>query len=210
MGKKADGQNTYPVALDYFVFKCRQIESAGLDMSLKSENPTNNGVWFRFHHGFSMRSYGEKITVTLTPDNAGTLVQIHSECGMPTQLVDYGMNKKNVASLFQYFEDGMQFAGSPAPQNFQAPPSAPIPPAPQNFQAPPDAPAPQSFQTPPDAPAPQSFQTPPDAPAPQSFQAPPAPGIGTPPAFVFCTNCGKKHPGGTRFCNSCGTKLKSL
>ena len=65
-----------------------------LDMSLKSENPTNTGVWFRIHHGMSMVSYGEKIAVTLTPDGNGTHVHILSECGMPTQLVDYGETAK--------------------------------------------------------------------------------------------------------------------
>jgi len=37
--------------------------------------------------GFSLRSWGEKISVHV--DEAGT-VQVTSECLMPTQIVDYG------------------------------------------------------------------------------------------------------------------------
>ena len=162
MAKKADGQNTYPVNINYFAEKCRSIESSGLNLSLKSENPTESGVWFRIHHGMSMASYGEKITITLTPTPGGTNVHILSECGMPTQVIDYGKNKKNVAVIFKYFEDGMQSAGV-------VPSSAPQQTAPQTQMQQQTAPQQQ--------------------------------------AFMFCKNCGKKLPAGSRFCNACGTKL---
>ena len=76
-----------------------------LNLELKSENPLPTGVWYRFHHGMSMASYGEKITVTLNAMNDGSLqVTIHSECGMPTQVVDWGKNKSNVEVIFNYLE----------------------------------------------------------------------------------------------------------
>ena len=51
----------------------------------------------------SFVSYGEKITVTLTYlGEDKTQIDIVSECGMPTQIIDYGKNKKNVNAIFDY------------------------------------------------------------------------------------------------------------
>ena len=110
MAKRAEDRKTYNgVPMDYFVQKCRAIDGAGLNVSLKSENPGDNGsMWFRVHHGMTMTSYGEKITITLTPAANGTDVHILSECAMPTQLVDYGKNKQNCAAIFGYFDNGIQ------------------------------------------------------------------------------------------------------
>ncbi len=127
MAKKADGQNIYPANINFFADKCRNIAQAGLNMELKSENPQGNGVWFRIHHGMSFASYGEKITITLTPQGNSTHIHILSECGMPTQLVDYGKNKSNVTLLFQYLEQGMPIG---APQPAPAAPQAKVQPDP--------------------------------------------------------------------------------
>lgn len=187
MARKADGQKLYPVPISFFVEKCRAIETAGLELSFKSENPTETGVWYRFHHGMSMKSYGEKITVTLTPSAGGTDVHILSECGMPTQLMDMGKNKSNVEQLFQYFEWGMPVSGGAVPPVIPAV-------APQSAPAPAPAPTIPPQQTP--APAP--------APAPTAPQPAPAP-----EAFIFCTQCGKKHAASARFCSACGNELRS-
>ena len=110
----------YPFQIMYFVEKLRNINNAGLNLVLKSENPNGTGVWFRIHHGATMTSWGEKITVTLTPQGEGTVVDIISECGMPTQIVDWGKNASNVNAVFRYLE-----AGLPAPTPAQAPVQAP-------------------------------------------------------------------------------------
>lgn len=76
-----------------------------LNLELKSENPSFSGVWYRFHHGVSFSSWGEKITITLTAaDPSSTQVEIYSECGMPTQMIDFGKNKRVVCNLFEYIE----------------------------------------------------------------------------------------------------------
>lgn len=125
MARRADEKRSYPVNINYFADKSRNINSAGLNLSFQSENPTpDGGVWFRIIHGMSFSSYGEKITITLTPTPTGTDVHILSECGMPTQLVDYGKNKSNVQVIFNYLEQGMPMAGAyAAPQ--AAPQAAP-------------------------------------------------------------------------------------
>lgn len=76
--------------------------SSPLNVEMKSENPAPWGIWFRFHHGMSAVSWGEKITITLTPTSPSTtLLQIHSECGMPTQVIDWGKNKSVVCNVYE-------------------------------------------------------------------------------------------------------------
>ena len=130
MAAKAQEGRVYPVAMDFVLWKLRTIDSSNLNVSLKSENNDPNGsIWFRIHHGMSMTSYGEKITVTVTPQQGGTGIHILSECGMPTQIIDYGKNKKNVAAIFRYLEDGMNAAppAQYAPQPVEQPVQPPVP-----------------------------------------------------------------------------------
>ena len=102
---KSQDSKFYLVPLSYFMEKLRAIGRSNLNVKLVSENPEANGVtWFRIHHGFSFFSYGEKITVTLSPRDGGTNVHILSECGMPTQIIDYGKNSRNVKAIFDYLE----------------------------------------------------------------------------------------------------------
>ena len=127
MAAQAQERRQYAAPIAFFVDKVRLIGSAGLNLSITSENPTPEGVWFRILHGGSYKSYGEKITITLTPTPAGTDILIHSECGMPTQLFDGGKNKSNVAVIFRYLEAGMP---QPAPLPVQQPaPVQPVAPA---------------------------------------------------------------------------------
>ena len=132
MGAKAEDVRTYDrVPMSFFLGKCRAIESGGLNVALKSENSEKDGrVWFRIHHGMTMMSYGEKITITLLPYGSGTRVHVHSTCGLPTQVIDYGKNRQNVNNIFKYLEDGIASAAAaiqsqrtvaPQPQRTVAP-----------------------------------------------------------------------------------------
>ncbi len=92
-----------------------------LNLELKSENPTSTGVWFRFHHGTTFSSWGEKITVTLTPLPSNiTKVDVKSECGMPTQVVDWGKNRQNVCNILEYIEKQLSSCGTAATTVVQA------------------------------------------------------------------------------------------
>lgn len=101
-----------------------------LRVLMKSENPTPTGVWYRFHHGTSFTSWGEKITITLTPLAANlTQVDIHSECGMPTQVIDWGKNKQVVCNVYEYLEANAPYAPvAPATPTAPAAPMAPAQP----------------------------------------------------------------------------------
>lgn len=197
MAKKSDERRSYPVNINFFVDKCRNIDSAGLRVNLKSENPTpDGGVWFRILHGMSAASYGEKITVTLTPTPSGTDVHVLSECGMPTQLIDYGKNKSNVQAVFGYLEAGMPAGGMyAAPQYSQPQPQQySQPQAPQPQPAPADA---QRF-------AQQQFNQTPVQQYAQAPQPQPAPAQ----QVFYCPQCGRPHNADANFCGGCGTRLK--
>ena len=146
MAHQAEMQKDYNVAITYFIQKMRAIESSDLRFIFKSENPAEGGsVWFRLHSGMSAKSYGEKITITLRPTAVGTNVHIHSECGLPTQLMDLGKNKSNCEEIFRYLEQGIAAmpaaAAAPAPAYTAAPAPAPMP-------APAPAPAPMTGTSP--------------------------------------------------------------
>lgn len=87
--------------------------SKELNLELKSENPMLDYIWFRFHHGTTMLSWGEKITITLTETgDSSTKVDILSECGMPTQIIDYGKNKQNVCNIYEYLQRNVSVSQS--------------------------------------------------------------------------------------------------
>lgn len=101
-----------------------------LNIEMKSENPMPNGVWYRFHHGVSFTSWGEKITITLTPASpTATNVHIKSECGMPTQVIDWGKNKQVVCNVYECMERNLhKFLNfTPPTQPEQTPSPAPMP-----------------------------------------------------------------------------------
>lgn len=101
MARSATDERIIDLPIELIIGRMRTVGSES-NFALRSENPTPTGVWFRVHHGASMASWGEKITITLTPMGQQTKVNIFSECGMPTQLIDYGKNRKVVNYLFDF------------------------------------------------------------------------------------------------------------
>ena len=58
------------------------------------------GVVFFLQNEVSMKSWGEDITVHMSIyDDTRTLVEMESKSSLPTQLVDMGKNKQNVALI---------------------------------------------------------------------------------------------------------------
>ena len=99
----------YTIQPEYFFEVLRNPYFArALNIELKSENMTPGGLWYRFHHGTSFTSWGEKITVTVLSLQGGmTQVTVHSECGMPTQVFDWGKNSSNVTAIFNQLEQAV-------------------------------------------------------------------------------------------------------
>ncbi len=115
MARSFRNSKVYNAPVSYFADMTRAIGGAGYNFKVTSENPTPTGVWFRIIHGMSAMSYGEKITVTITANGPQTNVEVFSECGMPTQLVDGGKNASNVNLIFKYFESNLTSATAAAP-----------------------------------------------------------------------------------------------
>ncbi len=73
------------------------------ELDFKSEKPNGDGVICYFGKGVTFSSWGEDISIYVTPIGFGMVrIDIHSECSMPTQLVDWGKNKQNVDNISQY------------------------------------------------------------------------------------------------------------
>ena len=103
-----------------------------LNIEMKSENFTNNGVWYRFHHGVTFTSWGERITITLIAEGPYTTrIDLHSVCGMPTQIIDWGKNKRNIKAIFEYIEKNIGAYCGVMP----AAPAQPMPQEPPQLQA---------------------------------------------------------------------------
>lgn len=78
----------------------RNIANINRAYTYSSESAYQNGCRVNLSRGMSMTSWGEKITVTLLPVNEyQTGVTVYSECAMPTQIIDWGKNKENVAAI---------------------------------------------------------------------------------------------------------------
>ncbi len=97
-----------------------------MNLKLEAENANGTSVWYQFSHGVSMTSWGEKVTVMLTPIAADRLrVDIYSECCMPTQIIDWGKNKKNVNKILQYITSYLPHYQTTCPAT-PAEPTAPV------------------------------------------------------------------------------------
>ena len=128
----ASHQNTYVlnVGIERIINVIKSSRfSSYLNIEMKSENPAVDGVWYRFHHGGSFSSWGEKITITLNRiSNVSTSMIIHSECGMPTQVIDWGKNQQNVCNIYEYIERELATNQYNAPSpSFVAPTASPSP-----------------------------------------------------------------------------------
>ena len=103
MAAHAQEQRVYRAGLMDLVYKIRALPQYVKGYSIVSEGAYQNGCCFRLQRTISAASWGEDISLTILPVDAyNCSVQIYSECSMPTQLVDMGRNKKNVAELFAY------------------------------------------------------------------------------------------------------------
>ena len=73
----------------------------GLTYMMSSKEFGN--IYYRFSHGATFASWGEIITITLTPINSSaTSLSIQSQCASPMQVVDWGKNQSMVASIYNY------------------------------------------------------------------------------------------------------------
>ncbi len=91
--------------LMFLVQRTRTIQG----FSIKGEFPDGlNGVIFKLSAGVSFSSWGENVDIHMFPYNEQqTMIEIKSECDLPTQIVDWGKNRHNVEDIMRYLLNGI-------------------------------------------------------------------------------------------------------
>lgn len=105
MGAKASDKVLVTGQLMYLVERLRSVQG----FYIKQEIPDDKGgVVFQMGHSMSWLSWGENISVNMYPySDQQTVVDIKSECAMPTQIFDWGQNRQNVNDIMKYLLYGL-------------------------------------------------------------------------------------------------------
>lgn len=115
MAAKFEQTKIFSLPMQDFLAELRSSRfTSTLNFKFKSENQSSTGIWYRFHHGVSLTSWGEKITITLTPVANTTQITVLSECGLPTQIIDLGKNRAVVCNIFEHLEKYVKPGSVPA------------------------------------------------------------------------------------------------
>ena len=78
-----------------------------LKFSFKEKSCSQEKRQFVFNHGVSFTSWGESIAITAVRIEDGVEVEVFSQALMPTQIIDFGKNKKNVKLVFDYITNNL-------------------------------------------------------------------------------------------------------
>lgn len=82
--------------------------STSLKMKYRSGGVFPNGANYIFLHDVNLSSWGENVNINIIPMGENSLkVDISSECALPTQIIDWGQNKKNVDKIFNYISQNL-------------------------------------------------------------------------------------------------------
>ena len=106
MAAQAQATRIYQIPIDTIAAELRNPRlSQSLSFTFNGEFPVMGGACFKYHRGVSFTSWGENITVTLLMLQPGvTQVNVHSECSLPTQIIDWGHNDQNTNGIFQHID----------------------------------------------------------------------------------------------------------
>lgn len=95
--EQADFTVNRPV-LEVWGYLIKQPSIAGI----KVDNIDYSRYQIKLSKGFTLMSYGENITISFFDAGGVTRIIAESKPKMPTQLIDGGINKKNVDSIYQF------------------------------------------------------------------------------------------------------------
>jgi hypothetical protein len=93
-----------PVTHDWIAYGCAH---AGFSRPFYSAD-ARGAIW-RCSSSISLASWGDEISITWVAQNA---VHIRSQCGMPTQCIDWGRNTTNVRKFVTTLVTAMQGPGA--------------------------------------------------------------------------------------------------
>jgi len=206
MGASFKNQQAFPCSVQQMVAVikdpafCKKLNLKAVEVARENvgeEPQEQNNIAFDFTHGATFTSWGENITVTLTPgENNGTCVEVYSVCVEEQQMIDAGKNKSNTKRILAYIEKALknqETAMQAAAYQAAAVQSA--------YQAAAQNAALQAAQPPvapvyPVQPVPPVYPVQPVPPA-QPMQP-------VVPQRRFCIHCGQPLKPGSRFCAFCG------
>ena len=92
-----------------------------LGFRVKNSNEANGVI--EAERDISVRSWGEKIKITITPTNGGSQVNVESKSAYPLQAVDWGKNKENVQRILTDLDTRVAASSSAPPPPPPPPPS---------------------------------------------------------------------------------------
>ncbi|MCR4594656.1 MAG: hypothetical protein K5761_06340 [Clostridiales bacterium] len=115
MAANAREARILPADMQFLLSMLRGIAASGLKYVYRGEFPVPGGVQVRLGHSISFSSWGEDITITMTAQGNQTFVDIFSECSLPTQIIDYGKNRKNVNVIFNFLMQNIYAHNQPRP-----------------------------------------------------------------------------------------------
>ncbi len=95
----------YPVTHEWVVYAC-QVSGLGI---ARWGQGAQGGMW-HVAPSASLMSWGETMTIAPLAPN---VLRIRSECGLPTQCIDWGKNERNVKKLVQVLWAAIQQAPQP-------------------------------------------------------------------------------------------------
>ncbi|MBQ4618002.1 MAG: hypothetical protein IJB27_06480 [Clostridia bacterium] len=108
----AYSETGYPLTASHDQLRCLLQDrcfAARMNWTLHESFPTPTGSCYVFFSDISMTSWSEKITITLSASGPhDTHIHILSKCVMPTQLVDWGKNKKNLEAVSAYILENLE------------------------------------------------------------------------------------------------------
>ena len=213
----------FPGKSDIYVQKLRNIAYSGMGFTFLSENNYSNAIVYILQNGVSFSSWGEQIRVTLTPQGENTLIDVYSECSLPTQVIDWGKNRENTSKIIMYLSGPNYQQGYAQPQQGynQAPPAYNQPQQgyaqpqqgyaqPQQGYAQPQQgyAQPQQGYAQPQQGYAQPQQQPNNQPQQQQDSQPAQPDNEPSAEQRFCPYCGNDIKASDEFCKSCGKKVK--
>ena len=106
------------------VFKQTVAALSALGFRVKNSNEASGLI--EAEKDISVRSWGEKIKITVTSSTAGSQVNVESKAAYPLQAVDWGKNKENVQKILTDL-DSRVAADSSTPPPPPPPPPSPSP-----------------------------------------------------------------------------------
>ena len=105
MAAKSNDRVIVTAKLMFLVERLRQINGYNV---VREYADGRGGAIFELTHDISFASWGENIKMDLYPCNEQqTVVEIISECALPTQMIDWGRNKTNVNEILTYLLSGL-------------------------------------------------------------------------------------------------------